>query len=735
MSIDMEQFHQAFFEESFEGLDIMEAELLNLEVGTADVEVINTIFRAAHSIKGGAGTFGFMNVSEFTHVLETLLDEMREGVRPVTQESLTALLESVDTVRHMLEAVRDGSEVDEQAVAAHRAVLEAILANQDGAAAVTTTTTSPETAGAEALESAPSASPSGGGWRIQFQPHSNMLMTGNDPLRMFRSLQDLGELQASVNLEHLPPFSEMVPEDSYLSWTLTLTGDIPEAEVAEVFEWVEDECELLIEPLATTPQAGAAVRPATEAPAVVQESAPELAVASQTTPSPAASKPVPAAKAPAEAKKPAKKSANTEAASIRVGIDKVDEIINLVGELVITQSMLDQAGAEMESGFEQGLDRTDHDHAANLLLKLREGLKQLERNTRELQEGVMRIRMLPISFVFSRMPRLVHDLSGKLNKKINLVVTGEETELDKTVMENIGDPMVHLVRNALDHGIETPEKRIAAGKPETGTMKLNAYHQGGNIVIEISDDGAGINQERVLSKAIEKGIVGPDDPLSDDEINNLIFAPGFSTAEVVSDVSGRGVGMDVVRTCINRLGGQVLVTSQQGVGSTFTIRLPLTLAILDGQLVSVGDATYVIPLVSIVESLQIERDQLKVVAGKAEVYKLRDDYIPIIRSRRVFNLPEAQKNLHGALMVVVEADGAHAGLIVDDLMGQQQVVIKSLETNYRKVEGISGATILGDGTVALILDVAEMVKMNSKQRSGHPPPSPGRGLNIDGVAA
>ena len=737
MSIDMEQFHQAFFEESFEGLDIMEAELLNLDVGTADVEVVNTIFRAAHSIKGGAGTFGFMNVSEFTHVMETLLDEMREGVRPVTQASMTALLESVDTVRHMLEAVRDGTDLDEEDVVKHRVALEAILAGSDAASVAESTAASAD----EPAESdaASTSTETGAGWRITFKPHSNMLMTGNDPVRMLRSLEDLGELTAEADLSDLPPFADMVPEDAYISWVMTLTGYVSEADVQEVFEWVEDECDLLIEPLVGKPakefKDPAPVVALAETSVAAAEPKPEpevVAAAPAPAPAPEAPKPV-AATAKAEPKQAAKKPASSEAASIRVGIDKVDEIINLVGELVITQSMLDQAGAELEECFENGADSSDRDHSANILIKLREGLKQLERNTRELQEGVMRIRMLPISFVFSRMPRLVHDLSGKLNKKINLVVTGEETELDKTVMENIGDPMVHLVRNALDHGIETPEKRVAAGKPETGTMQLNAYHQGGNIVIEISDDGAGINKQRVLNKAIEKGVISPDDQLTDDEINNLIFAPGFSTAEVVSDVSGRGVGMDVVRTSINRLGGQVEVKSEEGVGSTFTIRLPLTLAILDGQLVSVGDATYVIPLVSIVESLQIERSQINVVAGKAEVYKLRDDYIPIIRSRRVFSLQDDQTNLHGALMVVVEADGTHAGLIVDDLMGQQQVVIKSLETNYRKVDGISGATILGDGTVALILDVAEMVKMNSKKRT--PPSGSRQRLSFDSQAA
>jgi two-component system chemotaxis sensor kinase CheA len=527
-------------------------------------------------------------------------------------------------------------------------------------------------------------------WHINFAPHSNLLMAGNEPVRLFRALSEFGELSVRVNVDKLLPFTELTPEDLYLSWELELTGEVTQSQIADVFEWVEDECDLSIE---------AVVEQAEQA-----DSAAETASTTQ---------PVAATKAATKTKKVA------EAASIRVGIDKVDEIINLVGELVITQSMLDQAGEDLEEQAEAQGDNKN----AETLVRLRNGLVQLERNTRELQEGVMRIRMLPISFVFSRMPRLVHDLSSKLDKKVELLVAGEETELDKTVMENIGDPMVHLVRNALDHGIETPEIRLAAGKPETGTLKLNAFHKGSSIVIEIKDDGAGINKQKVLAKAIEKGVISADDPLSDDEINNLIFAPGFSTADVVSDVSGRGVGMDVVKTSISKLGGSVSVTSEEGKGSLFTIRLPLTLAILDGQLVTVGNESYVIPLIAIIESLQVDRANISVVAGKAEVYKLREHYIPIIRSRAVFGLADDNRDLHNSLMVVVEVDGSPAGIIVDDLQGQQQVVIKSLETNYRKVETMSGATILGDGTVALIWDVNGMVNVHKQK------------LNTDSVQA
>lgn len=707
MSIDMSQFHDAFFEESFEGLEIMESELLALDVGEADTEIINTIFRAAHSIKGGAGTFGFMNVSEYTHVMETLLDEMRDGSRPVTQEATNALLESVDVLKAMLEAARDETDSDEEAAAVQRAILEKILAG-DGAVVADESTVEVSLEVSPDEEVASSEGEGANGWLIKFLPFTDMMMAGNDPVRMLRALDELGEITVVADLAKLPPFTELTPEDIYLSWEITLIGDVSKDDVSEVFEWVEDECELSIEAL-NAPIASEGVDSTIAKAHEPEKEITHEAVTEISKPAPA--KTVEAKPAAKPTKAATKKSTSSEATSIRVGIDKVDEIINLVGELVITQSMLDQAGEDLEAKAES----EGNSDTTEILLRLRNGLAQLERNTRELQEGVMRIRMLPISFVFSRMPRLVHDLSSKLNKKIDLVVTGEETELDKTVMENIGDPMVHLVRNALDHGIETPEIRVAAGKPEMGTLGLNAFHQGGNIVIQITDDGAGINKERVLAKAIEKGIVSSDEGLTDDEINNLIFAPGFSTAEVVTDVSGRGVGMDVVRTSINKLNGTVDVASEEGKGSTFTIRLPLTLAILDGQLVTVGNESYVIPLISIVESIQIDRKNINAVAGKAEVYKLRNHYIPIIRSRQVFGLKDETTDLHDSLMVVVEVGNSHAGIIVDDLQGQQQVVIKSLETNYRKVETMSGATILGDGTVALIWDVAGMVSYHKKK--------------------
>jgi len=683
----MAQFHQTFFEESFEGLDIMENELLNLDVGNADNESINTIFRSAHSIKGGSGTFGFTAIAEFTHVAETLLDEMRDGVRQIDQESVDLLLKSVDVMRDMLTVYKDGGDMDADNIAAVQTELENLLG--------TTGSSAPASGAADAPGNAAST-----GWNILFRPHVEMLRTGNDPVRMLNALSELGDISVTADISELPAFADLNPEDSFISWEITLTGDIKRDDVTEVFDWVEDECDLEIKAIANEPPAAE-----TQEIASVEDTA-------------ATQQPIAATKQPAAA---AKKGGG-ESASIRVGIDKVDEIINLVGELVITQSMLGQIGGEIGS---------EADHNSNRMEKLLEGLAQLERNTREIQESVMRIRMLPISFVFSRVPRLVHDLSGKLNKKVELVTLGESTELDKTVMEKIGDPMVHLVRNALDHGIETPEQRREAGKPETGTLTLNAYHKGGSIVIEITDDGAGINKERVLNKARANGLVGENEVLTDDAINDLIFNPGLSTAETLSDVSGRGVGMDVVRKNIKSLGGSVRVDSVEGKGSIFTIQLPLTLAILDGQLVKVAEETFVVPLVSIIESIQVKSENLNGIAGKADLYKLRDEYIPVIRADHVFGMSTNHSSLNDRLMVVVEGDGKKAGIIVDDLLAQQQVVIKSLETNYQRVDGLSGATILGDGTVALILDIAGIIDM-FKEKSAPVPPAPkGNGSDSD----
>ena len=677
MSIDMSQFHQIFFEESFEGLDVMETGLMDLDLGAADDEEINTIFRAAHSIKGGAGTFGFTDVASFTHVMETLLDEMRDGSRDVTREAVDLLLISVDCLREMLSATDAGDEIDQERKSTIQRDLETLLAKGSNPSAD------------EAIPAVSEVSveePSSALWKINFAPHPHLFKTGNDPVRMFRELENLGELTSSVDTSKLPPFTELDPEESYLAWELELQGECSEAEILEIFEWVDEDCDLTISKISDTNVVAETKSVTTENISKTEATVPEKSAPEKSS-----------QEKPADKKKRANKSGGNENSSIRVGTDKIDALINMVGELVITQSMLSQITENFQP---ENLER------------LREGIDELEQHTRELQENVMQIRMLPISFSFNRFPRLVRDLAAKLGKNIELKMTGEQTELDKTVMEKIGDPLVHLVRNSLDHGIEMPDIRKAAGKPETGILNLNAYHEGGNIVIEIIDDGAGLNKERILSKARENGLVGEDEVLPDEKIHELIFAPGFSTATEVSDVSGRGVGMDVVMRNIRDLGGVVEIKSEEGKGSTFTIRLPLTLAILDGQLIRVGDQVYIIPLVSIVESLQIESENCNSVAGKAELYKLREEYIPIIRLHNVLNITPDSTELTKGLLVVAEAEGQKVGVFVDDLLAQQQVVIKSLETNYQKVEGVSGATILGDGTVAMILDMTGLVHLS-----------------------
>lgn len=705
MSIDMSQFHQVFFEECFEGLEAMESGLLTLDMGDIDSEIINTIFRGAHSIKGGSGTFGFTVVAEYTHIMETLLDEMRDGRRKVTQPAVDVLLGSVDCLREMLTAIQNEQDVNNASVAKHKSALEVVLnggsAPQESATSVEHEPVKEEVVShiaAEVVEEK-SVEPESEeqGWKIAFCPYLDLLKTGNDPVRLFRELNELGELTTTVNIQDVPGFYELDPEECNISWDLKVVGDISDDDIREIFNWVEGDCEMEIQPLAKTVKA---VAPAEEK----ADPEPVSAMLESNVP---ASKPIETKpKVVAETKKAdtpdsdneAAKATTAKASSIRVDTDKIDTLINMVGEVVITQSMLGLVGENFT------MDKVG---------QLKRGLAQLERHTRDLQQSVMNIRMLPISFVFSRFPRLVHDISSKLDKKIVLKLVGENTEVDKAVVELINDPLVHLIRNSLDHGIEMPVDRVAAGKPETGTIELKAYHRGGHIVIEIIDDGRGLDKEKLLSKAIEKGLVEESNLLTEKQIFELIFMPGFSTAEQLTDISGRGVGMDVVRRNIQSLGGNIEIISELGKGTTIAIHLPLTLAILDGQSVAVGDETYIVPLVSIIESINITERMLNKVAGKGETFRLRNEYLPVIRMRGIFNVHSGNptKSKEGVL-VVVEGQGELCCLLVDELLGQQQVVIKSLEANYRRVEGVSGATILGDGSVALILDVPGLVRFS-----------------------
>lgn len=684
--MDMSQFTEAFLEESFEGLEHMETELLALNAG--DEETLHTIFRAAHSIKGGAGTFGFSAISEFTHGMETLLDRMRNGQQETTPEIVNLLLRAVDVLRGQLQAARDGGEADPAEAAEVRVLIEATL----GDAAPDATPDAPApTAGGNVDGSGPENGPGDGdgtprGWRIHFRPHADLLRTGNDPLRMFEVLEELGELTVHCDAEGLPPTLEgFEPEASYLAWTLELRGDAERADVEEVFEWVEDECDLAIEPLENSSDS-ARGQPPVDPP-------PESSGPASAPPGGEDS----AAGAPARAA-----SKPTESSSMRVNAAKIDALIDMVGELVITQSMLTDISEQMEE---------DPARVEQQIERLRSGLAELERNTRELQESVMGIRMVPIAQVFNRFPRLVHDLSGQLGKQIDLQMEGELTEIDKTVLEHLGDPLVHLVRNAIDHGIEMPDERSAAGKDPTGRVTLEAYHRGGNVVIEIRDDGRGMNSDRILEKARAAGLLRPDQNPEPHEILQYIFEPGLSTADQVSDLSGRGVGMDVVKKNIRGLGGNIELHSEPGRGSRVTIRLPLTLSIMDGQLLKIHDETFVIPLIAIVESLQTEPENVKQAFGKLPLYRLRDEYIPVVDLAALFGQAEPSPMPDRALLVVAEADNQRVALRVDDLLGQQQVVIKTLETNFRRVPGTAGATILGDGQVALILDVAGIARM------------------------
>jgi two-component system, chemotaxis family, sensor kinase CheA len=671
---EMAEIAKVFFQECREGLDALESGLLRLGADT-DRENINTIFRAAHSIKGGAATFGFAEVAAFTHGVETLLDEMRNGVRPVTEEATQTLLQACDCMREMLAATEAEQPLDQGRIASLNSDLSKILGEPSAAKPASEAAAPVDTVG----------HPQVSGWRIVFEPVADLLRVRNEPTRMFGELERLGTVVAHADVSRLPSLEALDPESCYLAWDLEMTGQIPRAALDEIFDWVDARCRLEFIP---TGDSVLAVPPV--------ESQPETEKIGAIIPPSAGADggmvPVNVAH-----------NANAESGSIRVATEKLDNIINLVGELLITQSML--------CGFAGGIDPGELD-------RLRQGLLQLARNTRELQESVMQIRMLPISFAFNRFPRIVHDLSRKLGKKVEIKLIGEATELDKTVLEKIADPLVHLVRNALDHGLETPEQRIAAGKQEFGTLELAAFHEGGNIIIEVRDDGAGLNKTKILQKARERGLVPVDQELTDDAINNLIFMPGFSTAEQISDVSGRGVGMDVVRRNIIDLGGHVQIVAKEGQGSTIRIRLPLTLAILDGQLVRVGKEIYIFSLLAIVETIQLGPEHLNTRVGRTEVFRLREEYLPVVKLCDQFGIEPDSRTAEDGLLVIVEADGKRVGVLVDDLLAQQQVVIKSLESNFKSVPGIAGATILGDGTVALIIDVPDLIHSAAEQCRG-----------------
>ncbi|MBM3617300.1 MAG: chemotaxis protein CheA [Alphaproteobacteria bacterium] len=665
----MEEFRQVFFTECAELLADMEARLLHLKEGVTDSEALNAIFRCAHSIKGGSGAFGLDHIMRFTHALEALLDKMRDGSLLPTRDSIDILLKSADIVTQMIDTARARGQIADDFGAD---VLARLKAATDGQTAIPAPKPQPA-ADAEVVEVGAATQSR---YTISFRPHEELFASGNEPLLILRELARLGALEVTADLSRIPVLEELNPAQCFLGWTMELVSEAPIEAVQEVFEFVEDIADIRISQEVVEPAPAEWHQQIEEAQERVLERVADAAVAKA-------------------AEKAAEKGAEKTAAatSIRVDLEKVDRLVNMVGELVITEAMLRAQARHLPP--EQFGD-------------LMRGVDELSHHTRELQEAVMAVRMQPVKSIFSRMPRIVRDTAAQLGKDIQLVLSGENTEVDKTVIEQLGDPLTHMIRNSVDHGIETPDQRAWNDKPLEGTIHLSAYHRSGRIIIEISDDGAGINRSRVLSKAIEKGLVAPDAQLTDEEIDHLIFLPGFSTAETVTSVSGRGVGMDVVKRNIESLGGHVRVTNNPGKGSVFTVSLPLTLAILDGMIVRVGAENYIIPITSIIESLRPKAQEVHPVQGKSDVINVRGEFVPLVYLHRVFKVAGAEGDPSKALIVLVESGHQKMGLVVDELIGQQQVVIKSLEANADPVKGISGATILGDGKVSLILEINEL---------------------------
>ncbi len=718
MSLDLSQFQGIFFEESFEGLDTMESALVAAAGPIVDTDVINALFRAAHSMKGGSGTFGYADLTRFTHRMESLLDQVRHGTRPLDETLIAVLLQAVDGARGLLKILSAGGEPGSEFLAAAEAALNALLDPTPTATSPSLVTLPPpdQVSNVRApLEPDPPAPRDVGplaspppvtGWHIRFRPRRGLLAKGNDVVLMFRELARLGPLTLRVEIADLPTLAELVPEDCYLSWSLDLAAAVPEASIREVFDWVVDDCDLELVPWAPadppTPEPGLTTPSAKPTRPLTPISPPAPPVAPPSGTQNLAFAPPPAVTPPLAAPPSAH-----QGASIRVGTEKVDALVNLVGELVITQSMLQRLATQAEGPAGE---------------PLRQGMAQLERNTRELQSQVLGIRMLPIGFVFNRFPRLIHDLGRELGKQVTFHLSGEQTELDKRLIELVVDPLTHLLRNAMDHGLETPETRRARGKPPTGNLRLSASHRAGNIFIEVADDGAGIDAPAVAARARELGLAGNAESLDPEHLLRILCHPGLSTRTTVSDLSGRGVGLDVVERNIRALGGRLELASTAGQGTRFTIRIPLTLAILDGQLIRVGSEVYILPLVSIVETVQLNPTWIRVLPGGLEVYHLRERYLPVVRLASMLGVPADMGPEARPLLVIVEVDDGDIALLVDELQGQQQIVIKGLEANFRKVPGVSAATVLGDGRVGLILDGAELKRIAGVRATGQGSP-------------
>jgi two-component system chemotaxis sensor kinase CheA len=718
MTIDISQFFQVFFDEAEELLAEKERLLLAVDIAAPDEEDLNAIFRTAHSIKGGASTFGLNDMTEVTHILESLLDRIRKGEMALTAEHVDAFLAAKDILKMQLDGHRNGAHVDQDAVANVRMMLQEL--SQDAVPAAAQAAPS-----FVQTEAKPNLGVGGRRYRIEMpkvaQRDINALAAELGLLGRVSVVPLGGERHAITDtthetLEDIVAICSFVldPDELKIFEAPALTAEQQKIEDAARAKVENDQGYGFFDPLepeqavpdtASDEERGYGFFQPIEqirASAAANSAAIGSTPAAKAAPAQARIEALEISEVAAEKKAAAKKddkggaagAASAESSSIRVSIEKVDQLINLIGELVITQAMIEQRS--------DGLDPMVHERLLN-------SVSQLTRNTRDLQEAVMSIRMMPMDFVFSRFPRMVRDLAAKLGKKVDFITNGAATELDKGLIERIVDPLTHLVRNSIDHGIEMPDVRVAAGKTETGRLFLSAGHQGGNIVIEVSDDGGGLNRERILAKAAQNGLAVSEN-MSDSEVWQLIFAPGFSTAETVTDVSGRGVGMDVVKRNIAAMGGSVDIRSAKGFGTTISISLPLTLAILDGMSIRCGEEVYILPLGFVVESLQPAPEDIKEISGKGRVIKVRGDYLPLIPLYQMFDIVPRFTDPCQGIIVILEADGRKAGLFVDDLVGQQQVVVKNLESNYRKVTGISGATILGDGGVSLILDVSALMR-------------------------
>ncbi len=664
MSIDLSRFHATFFTESIEGLRHVEQELLGIEQRGHDQHALDAIFRDVHSLKGSAGSLGFGVIAELAHEMESVLDRLRQGLMSASAESTNILLRGVDCLRNWILAAEAGEPVDAGAGAALVHELQSLLRHTaattiDGGGKLL-----PEPAGAKGKKK----------YIIVFRPAQDFFHSGNDPARFIDELAHLGEIHSTADLSALPSIESFVPTTCYLAWRITLETIASANDIREVFDWVSNSCALEVEEAV---EAEAPLTGAPDAPGVPLSVLTEVNVAADNT------------------QRDTRRDAGLVTMHVRT--DKIDDLVNLVGELVITHTMLKQSA--------QQLDAIKDARAVSVLA-------QLERNVQDIQERVLAIRMMPVNHVFGRFPRLVRDLGLQLGKAIELKLSGEQSELDKSVIEQLVDPLTHLVRNALDHGIELPSDRLAAGKPAKGTLVLHAEHRGGRFVITVSDDGRGIDPERIKRRAIETGVLNTTDTFDEAAMFALLLKPGFSTAQKVSRLSGRGVGLDVVSQNVRKLGGSLDIASKPGVGTLFTINLPLTLAIVDGMIVGVSGERYILPITFIRECLQVSAVQVQSVVGQGQVLQLRGEYIPVLKLSDVCSLSgEAQSTQ--PVLVVLEAENRVVALQVDELLGQDQVVIKSLEANYRKVEYMAGASILGDGRVALILDVTEVVKRHA----------------------